>query len=51
MAEDLDYNAAVGVGEEVVGTVCWTIPSADLDGLKLGLESEKVAGRVHISLQ
>ena len=50
-AEDLDYGAAVGVGEEVVGSVCWVVPAGDLDGLKLGLESDKVAGRVHILLQ
>ena len=50
-ADDLDYDAAVPLGGEVVGAVCWELPAADLDGLKLGLESEKVAGRVHISLQ
>jgi hypothetical protein len=50
-AEDLDYGAAVGVGEEVVGSVCWIVPAGDLEGLKLGLESDKVAGRVHILLQ
>ncbi len=50
-ADDLNYNASVAVGADVTGSVCWELPAADLDGLKLGLESEKVAGRVHISLQ
>ena len=49
--EDLEYTAMVNIGEEVEGDVCWSIPASELNGLKLGLESEKVAGRVHIALQ
>ncbi len=49
--DDLDYTASVGIGTEVEGDVCWSIPAGDLDGLMLGIESDKVAGRVHIALQ
>ncbi len=49
--DDFGYNASVAVGDSVEGTVCWAIPSGDLAGLKLGIESSKVQGRVHIQLQ
>ncbi|MGI9594647.1 MAG: hypothetical protein ACR2QK_00725, partial [Acidimicrobiales bacterium] len=49
--DDIDYSASVGIGTQVEGNVCWSIPAADLAGLMLGIESDKVAGRVHISLQ
>ncbi|MEM7273945.1 MAG: hypothetical protein AAF547_12745 [Actinomycetota bacterium] len=50
-ADDLDYAAAVPLGEAVEGTVCWTAPIGELDRLLLGIESSKVEGRVHIRLQ
>lgn len=47
---DLDYAASVGLGTQVEGAVCWELPASDLDGLRLGIESDKVSGRVHINL-
>ena len=49
--DDFGYAASVAVQDSVEGTVCWAIPSADLAGLILGIESSKVQGRVHIQLQ
>lgn len=49
-ATDLVYDAAVNLGTVLEGTVCWEIPAADVAGLKLGVESNKVGGRVHIAL-
>ncbi|MGH1493677.1 MAG: hypothetical protein ACRBK7_30495 [Acidimicrobiales bacterium] len=48
--DDLGYDASVSLGTVLEGTVCWEIPAGELDGLKLGIESSKVAGRVHIAL-
>lgn len=50
-ADDLNYQASVALGSSVEGTVCWAVPADDLAGLKLGIESSKVQGRVHIQLQ
>ena len=50
-AQDLEYDASVALNGEVEGLVCWSIPEEDLSGLLLGVESEQVAGRVHIALQ
>ncbi len=49
--EDLDYAASVPIGAEVEGDVCWSITPEQLNGLLLGLESQEVAGRVHIQMQ
>ncbi|MEM7323619.1 MAG: hypothetical protein AAF531_11090 [Actinomycetota bacterium] len=49
--DDFAYDAAVAIEDSVEGQVCWAIPAGDLAGLKLGIESSKVQGRVHILLQ
>jgi hypothetical protein len=48
---DLDFGASLALVAQTVGAVCWEVPPAALAGLLLGLESDKVAGRVHIALQ
>jgi hypothetical protein len=48
--DDLDFAASVGLGTQVEGAVCWELPASDLAGLRLGIESDKVSGRVHIDL-
>ncbi len=51
LADELDDTASVALGTGVEGGLCWEIPAGELDGLLLGIESAKVAGRVHIALQ
>jgi hypothetical protein len=49
--DGLDFGAILSVGAEAEGSVCWEVPAAALNGVLLGIESAKVGGRVHISLQ
>ena len=49
--DDLDFGASLALGAQAEGSVCWEVPAGALGGLLLGIESDKVAGRVHIALQ
>ncbi len=48
--DDLNLQAPIEPGKDIVGNVCWTVPAAQATGALLGIESVHAGGRVHVQL-
>jgi hypothetical protein len=50
MSDPLDQTVSLEPGQAVEGDLCWRIPEADLDDLKLAIEAGPVEGIVFVDL-